>query len=128
MPEFLIDRSLGRHIVPEKIRARGYTVRTLWSLYGDREETLADTEFLRHAGRNRWAVHTADARIRRRPHELAVVEAERVQLFALPSGGLRGVEQAQRFTDNLDRIVAACRLPGPFIYSVLPRGIQRRWP
>lgn len=37
-------------------------------------------------GRNGWPVLTADMSIRRRPHELAVVEVERVDLFALPRG------------------------------------------
>lgn len=57
-----------------------------------------------------------------------MVKAERVQLFALPRGGLRGAEQARRFTANLNSIVAACSKPGPFIYSVLPNRIERRWP
>jgi len=128
VPEFLVDRSLGRHVVPTAIRSVGYVVHTLWSVYGDAEEGLADTEFLRDAGRNGWPVLTADASIRRRSHELTVVTAERVQLFALPRGGLRGVDQAARFVANLSSIVAACARPGPFVYSVLPSRIERRWP
>lgn len=59
-----MDRSLGRHIVPDAIRARGHTVHTLWTVYGESEQSLSDVEFLRDAGRNGWAVFTADMRIR----------------------------------------------------------------
>jgi hypothetical protein len=61
-------------------------VHTLWSVYGDAEQDLADTEFLGDAGRHGWAVLTGDMRIRRVAHELAVVEAEGVRMFALPRG------------------------------------------
>ena len=79
MAEFLVDRSLGRHVVPNAVRAQGHTVHTLWSVYGDAEQDLADTEFLGDAGRHGWAVLTGDMRIRRVAHELAVVEAEGVR-------------------------------------------------
>lgn len=130
MPEFLIDRNLGRHVLPGALRSRGYVVHTLWSVYGQAEQVLADVDFLREAGRNGWAVMTADMSIRRRPHELAVVEAEKVQMFGLPRGDLTGADQVARFTANLGSIVAACARPGPFIYSysVLPSSIERRWP
>lgn len=128
MPEFLVDRNLRRHVVPDAIRSKGYVVHTLWSAYGEAEEELADVEFLRDAGRNGWPVLTADMSIRRRPHELVVVEAEKVQMFGLPRGDLRGAEQVSRFVTNLSSIVAVCARPGPFIYSVLPSRIERRWP
>ncbi|MBA3372584.1 MAG: toxin-antitoxin system, toxin component, PIN family protein [Actinomycetota bacterium] len=128
MAEFLVDRSLGRHVVPNAVRAQGHTVHTLWSVYGDAEQDLADTEFLGDAGRHGWAVLTGDMRIRRVAHELAVVEAEGVRMFALPRGHLRGVEQAARFVDNLPAILRACDRPGPYIYAVLRDRIERRWP
>lgn len=128
MPEFLVDRSLGRRIVPDAIRACGFTVHTLWSVYGNAEARLRDVDYLRDAGANGWAVLTADMRIRWNAHELSVVEAERVRVFALPRGGLTGPEQASRFVANLERINHACVKPGPFIYAVLPHRIELRWP
>lgn len=103
-------------------------VRTLFDVYGDAEESLADTEFLLDAGRNAWVVLTGDPKIRWRPHELTVVQAEAVQMFTLPRGNLRGSDQVARFVDNLPRIVRACEQPGPFIYSVLINRIERRYP
>jgi len=57
--EFLVDRSLGRHVVPNAVRAQGHTVHTLWTVYGDAEQDLADTKFLGEAGRHGCAVLTA---------------------------------------------------------------------
>ena len=70
--EFLVDRSLGRHVVPDAIRVEGFAVRTLFDVYGEAEERLSDAAWLEDAGREGWIVLTGDPRIRRRPHELAV--------------------------------------------------------
>jgi hypothetical protein len=35
-PEFFIDRSLGRHIVPNALRNAGVTVHTMADVYGER--------------------------------------------------------------------------------------------
>ncbi|MDQ3709406.1 MAG: hypothetical protein M3387_08940, partial [Actinomycetota bacterium] len=59
MAEFLVDRSLGRHVVPNAVRAHGHTVHTLWTVYGNAEQDLADTKFLGEAGRHGWAALTA---------------------------------------------------------------------
>lgn len=50
-PEFFIDRSLGRHIVPDALRAAGATVHTMADVYGERiGQGLSDEEWLREAG------------------------------------------------------------------------------
>ena len=36
-PEFFVDRSLGRYTVPEAIRAAGFVVHTLASVYGEQQ-------------------------------------------------------------------------------------------
>lgn len=123
-----MDRSLGRHTVPDAIRAQGHAVHTLWTVYGESEQSLSDVEFLRDAGRNGWAVLTADMRIRWVRDELAAVQNWQVQLFALPRGGLTAQEQASRFVRNLGRILAACERPGPCIYAVHADRIERKWP
>jgi hypothetical protein len=37
-PEFFVDRSLGRHIVADAIRARGYVVHAMADVYPDGED------------------------------------------------------------------------------------------
>jgi hypothetical protein len=44
-PEFFVDRSLGRHLVPDGLRAAGAVVRTMADVYGERiGQGLADEE------------------------------------------------------------------------------------
>jgi hypothetical protein len=83
-PEFFIDRSLGRHVVPEALRAAGAIVHTMADVYGERiGQGLADEEWLQDAGERDWIVMMKDARIRRRPTELEVLAAHRVRAFCL---------------------------------------------
>ena len=128
-PEFFIDRSLGKKHLAEALRALGFTVHTMASVYGERRaQDLADEEWLREAGAHGWVVLMKDDRIRMRPAERdALAEAE-VRAFCLTNAQLRGEEQTRRFTANINRIVKHCRQPGPFIYGVYGDGLRRLWP
>lgn len=84
--------------------------------------------WLRDAGTNGWAVLTKDPNIRRRAEEVAEVERTAVVMFALPRGNLTGAEQVARYMDNWNRIVQACRKPGPRIYSVHPNKLELMYP
>lgn len=127
-PEFLVDRSLGRHVVADALRAAGAVVRTLADVYGNDEETMADADWLARAGREGWVVLTKDARIRYRPAEIASVRAHGVQVFVVAGQHLPGRELAARCVHNLHRIGQAAQKPGPFIYMVYERRIERIWP
>jgi PIN domain-containing protein len=126
--EFLVDRGLGRYAVPGAIRARGYVVHTLSSVYGAREQDLDDAEWLRDAGTAGWVVLTKDQRIRRRPLEIAAVAVSGVRAFVLAKGQLRATDQAAYFLNNMSQIVEACRRPGPLIYAVHEHRIRLLWP
>jgi PIN domain-containing protein len=127
-PEFLVDRSLGRYAVPDAIRAEGYVVHTLFSVYGYREQDVADEEWLRDAGMAGRIVLTKDERIRRRPYEIKAIVTARVRAFVLTKGGLRAAGQATYFLNNMPRIVEACEAAGPLIYAVYEHQIRRVWP
>jgi hypothetical protein len=126
--EFLVDRGLGRYAVPEAIRAREDVVHTLSSVYGIREQDIADAEWLRDAGTAGWVVLTKDQRIRRRPLEIAAVVAAGVRAFVLAKGELRAADQAAYFLNNMPHIVETCHRPGPVIYAVHEHRIQLLWP
>lgn len=127
-PEFFIDRSLGRHVVPDGLRALGLTVRTLVDVYGDREETVLDEEWLHDAGLNGWIVLTKDDRLRYNSAEREALIAAGVRVFCLTNRHLSGAQQLQRFTDNINRIIQRAEHPGPFIYGVYERRLQRLYP
>lgn len=127
-PEFLVDRSLGRYAVPDAIRAKGYVVHTLSSVYGSREQDLDDTEWLRDAGAAGWVVLTKDQRIRRRPLEIAAIVSSGVRCFVLAMGELRAANQVECFLANMPLILEVCRRPGPVIYAVREHGLRPLWP
>lgn len=97
-PEYFIDRSLGRHIVPDALREAGAVVHVMAEVYGERVgQGLADTEWLRDVGAQGWVVLMKDDRIRYRPAELEALTASAVRAFCLTNANLRGTEMAERF-------------------------------
>jgi PIN like domain len=50
-PEFFIDRSLGRHAVPNALRTAGVIVHTMAEVYGEQVgQGLADEDWLSEVG------------------------------------------------------------------------------
>jgi hypothetical protein len=69
LPQFFVDRSLGKSIV-EGLRGAGLVVHSMADIYGERRaQRLPDQVWLRDAGRRNWIVLTKDDAIRRRPAE-----------------------------------------------------------
>jgi hypothetical protein len=128
-PEFFIDRSLGRHLVPDALRAAGRTVHTMLSVYGrDAEELVADTTWLADVGRNGWLALTKDERIRRWPAELAMVKLHGVRMVCLTNRSLTGPQQVERIMANIYRIDQRWHKPGPWICAVHERTLTQIWP
>ncbi|HWG27239.1 hypothetical protein [Actinospica sp.] len=126
LPHLFLDRSLGRIQVPGLLRAGGLDLTTLAEHYGiPADESVADQEWLYMAGAAGWAVLMKDDRIRRRGEERAALRDAGVRAFVLTSGNFRAAEMAQRFLDNVGRMVAACADPGPFLYAVHAHQISR---
>jgi hypothetical protein len=128
-PEFFIDRSLGRHQVPDALQAAGYLVHTMLSVYGpDVEQAVVDTTWLVDAGRNGWLVLTKDERIRRRPLELEAVARYGVRVVCLTNRSLTGDQQVRRIMTNIHRIVQRARKPGPWVVAVHEHSLTQIWP
>lgn len=128
--EFFIDRSLGRLIVPNALRAAGVTVHPMAEVYGERVgQGLADTEWLQDAGANGWVVLMKDDKIRYRPAELQAVIEAGVRAFCLTNANLGGRATAERFVLQLPKIseIAAAQA-GPYIYGVYADGVRPLWP
>ena len=128
-PEFFIDRSLGRHVVPDALREAGVIVLTMSDVYGERiGQGLADEEWLHDAGERGWVVLMKDAKIRYRPAELDVIVDHGLRAFCLTNANLRGAEMAARLVANLPRILRVAQEPGPYIYGVHVASVRRLWP
>ncbi|MGH9029075.1 MAG: hypothetical protein ACRDV4_05620 [Acidimicrobiales bacterium] len=86
---------------------------------------MTDEQWLVDAGRRSEAVLTKDARIRYNRAEKGAIKRFDVRCFCLVRQDLSADEMAGRFVENLDRIAAACGEPGPFLYAVHARRIER---
>lgn len=126
--EVYVDRSLGTTVVPAAIRARGIVVHTEIEVFGRVANGVSDTEWLERAGSEDWIVFTKDTRLRYRTDEIAALTVHRVRVFVLTAGNLGATEQAARFVNNLNRIRRVSRRPGPCVYAVHMRGLERLWP
>lgn len=128
-PEFFVDRSLGRHIVADAIRALGYVVHSMADVYPDGEDQrVADTQWIAEADERGWVVLTKDERITRRPDEQAALAASQLRVFALGTQDMTGPEMAERYVANINRLVQRSRKQGPFVDIVHPDRAERRWP
>ena len=128
LPEFLIDRSLGVHLA-ESIRARGYEVHTLRSLYGEEvARKIDDAVWIRRAGEAGHLALTKDDSIRRNPLYRIAMEDTYAKLFCLPNAQLRTNEIRTRFLTNLDRIIQRGRHQGPYMYAVHADHLELLWP
>ena len=128
-PEFFLDRSLGRHIVADAIRALGYVVHAMADVYPDsQDEGVPDTRWIADADERGWVVLTKDERITRRADEQAALTASHLRVFAIGTQSMTGPAMAERYVTNINRIVQRSRRPGPFVDVVHPNGVERRWP
>ncbi|MBA2556392.1 MAG: hypothetical protein H0V12_03440 [Chloroflexi bacterium] len=125
-PEFLVNRSLGRFDVARMLRNRGHVARTLFDVYGAREQEMPDTDFLRDAGDNNWLVLTGDKSMRRRPLERVAILETGAKVFALSSNQLRSHDQVARIEQHLDRIVRCHHRAGPLFYVLYPSTMELR--
>jgi hypothetical protein len=126
LPEFFLDRSLGRRQVPDLLRAAGLRLRTLSEVYGiPADESIADVDWLERAGARGWVVLMKDERIRYRPAERQALVSHKVRAFCLTSGNLRAHQMAELYLSSIEQIAAASRDPGPFLYAVSSHGLRR---
>jgi hypothetical protein len=125
-PVFLIDRSLGRHRVPDGLRRAGWHVVTLAEHYGEpHAQAVPDEAWLRLAGEQGWAVLMKDDRIRYRESERRALAVAGVNAFCLASGNLRAEEMITMFLRHAGAIQAACAVAGPSLHVLSRTGMRQ---
>jgi hypothetical protein len=86
-PVFFVDRSLGKHVIAEALRAAGVQV----EVHDDHfPQNALDETWLPAVGRKGWAVLTSDDRIRYRHAEISAASTARVALFIFTGKRMRG--------------------------------------
>jgi predicted nuclease of predicted toxin-antitoxin system len=86
-PVFFIDEALGRHLIPDALKAAGEPVEAHNDIL---PSGTPDTEWLEYAGRNKRLVITKDKRIRHRSAEIEMIKDCNTKVFRFASGNLRG--------------------------------------
>jgi hypothetical protein len=82
-PTFLIDRTLGRHVFPQRVVACGYGCLTLAEFYGDEHaaQAAADTTWLAEAAGRDLVILTRDGNPYVNEHERLALERYRHRVF-----------------------------------------------
>ena len=124
---FFLDRGLGRHVVANAIRAKGYTALPMADVYTDgRDLRLPDFEWMRRADIEGWVAISKDSGIPR--DHAGTLAATTLRLFLIPNANISGTEIVRRLMANWDAILRWTAISGPYAYAVLPHTLARRWP
>jgi predicted nuclease of predicted toxin-antitoxin system len=96
---FLVDRSLGRHVMPNALRDAGVQV----ELHDDHfSQNAQDQVWLAEAGKRGWVVLTKDKHLRYRAVETNALMSAKVRAFVLTArSDLSGAEIGQIFVKAL---------------------------
>ncbi len=126
LPDLFVDRSLGRLVVPDLLRAAGLRLTTIAERYGmPADENVPDVTWLADAGRRGEAALMKDERIAHNVAERAAVEAHGVRCFCLARADLSGHAMAKLYLAHLDRMVSACAETPAGIWVISGRGMRR---
>lgn len=127
-PGFFLDRSLGRHIVADALRAEGLLVQTLAERYPETEEFVQDEVWIREVTADGLVILVKDDRIRRKPREQQAILDSGARAFVVTNASLTGDQLAELFIENRHRIIQRSRHPGPYIYGVYPGRLEKLFP
>ena len=110
------------------MRAAGWIVRSHHDVYGERDESVTDVEWIEYCGQEGLPVLSKDKRLRYRPAEIDAIRRFRVCAFTLVRGDLRAEEQIERFLTNGEAIASQAVRLGPAVFAVHARRIQQLLP
>ena len=120
-PVFFIDRSLGKHVVPDALRTAGANVEVHDDYF---PQDAPDEVWLPKVGQNGWAVVTSDDRIRYRQAERTAATAAGVALFIYTGKKMRGAATADALVRALPQMRRLLETQHrPFIAKVSRTGV-----
>lgn len=126
-PVFFLDRGLGRYHVAEALRKRGYEALPMADVYPEgQDEHVHDDDWINRAHDEGWVGLTKDYNIIR--DHTDALSSTTLRVFSLNNAHLTGPEMAERFDVQLNRIIQQAAKPGPYVYVIGSKGLERRWP
>lgn len=126
-PTFLVNRSLGRYRLPNRLREVGLAVVLLADLWPGDEQELSDEVWLRKVAAEGWVALSSDDGLLRDFGEERVADCG-ARVFHLKAS-LSARDQSALVVSHLASIVACCeRNPAPFIARVRQDDVRLSWP
>jgi hypothetical protein len=112
--------------VPKHLRAAGFVLTTMRDHYGEQQaQRVQDVDWITLVAQRNWIGFHKDDHIRRNTVERQTVIGVAARMFCISNAEITAHDAANRYVTNFRAIAAAARLPGPFIYTVHPRRIER---
>ena len=124
-PTFFLDRSLGKHIIADRLRQEGIKV----EVHDDHlPNTAPDEEWIALVGEKGWIALTKDKRIRYRRAEIRSVVANAARLIVIQINNVRAVDIAEALVRGRRRIARfTAKREGPFVAAIYRDGRMREY-
>lgn len=118
-----LDRSLGRHVIADALRAEEIKVEVHDDYFGQKSP---DEEWLRFVAERNWIAITKDDRIRRRKSEIAAIREHKARVIVVVSKKATGKEMAAMLLKGWRRIIGlSAKTSAPFVAKIYRDGSVR---
>lgn len=125
-PTLFLDRNLGKHVIPERLRAAGMKV----VIHDDHLPLNApDEQWIALVGRKKWVALTKDKNIRFRSLELESIRKHAARIVVIRAKNATGPQIAEAILKGRKQIARfASRTAPPFVARIDRGGTVRSYP
>ena len=127
LPEFFLDRSLGKHVAAGLIE-QGWLIYQIVDFFPNDAQTTDDEVWMRFGLQRGWFPLHKDGRIRGKDAERRPLVEYDAPMFYLDNQQLLIAEMVRRFHAAQAQIYSKTRTSGAACYAVSDAGIRRAWP
>ena len=115
-PIFFVDRSLGKHVIPDRLRSEGMRV----EVHDNHLQPDApDEDWITLVGRMGWVALTKDKNIRYRTAEIASIRKNAARIMVIRARDATGPEIAEILVKGRHRIARFVEnTPAPFVAAI----------
>ena len=115
-PVFFVDRSLGKHIIPDRLRSEGMKV----EVHDDHlQPDVSDEDWIALVGRMGWVALTKDKNIRYRTAEIESIRKNEARILVIRARDATGPEIAEILVEGRHRIARFVEnTPAPFVAAI----------
>ena len=120
-----IDRSLGRHIIADRLRTEGMAV----EVHDDHlPQDAPDEEWIALVGRMGWVAITKDRGVRYRAAELQAIRRHSARVIVIRMNNATGPDIAELLVKGRRRIARfAAKTPPPFVAGIYSSGAVQEY-